>query len=55
MLKQAEKTMGIVLKRQPPSGGCVLKHIGGQNNTLLVDQPPSGGCVLKPTILHRWI
>ena len=32
---------------QPPSGGCVLKHIGYLLGTVFVIQPPSGGCVLK--------
>ena len=33
---------------QPPSGGCVLKHVGArQTNAPEPDQPPSGGCVLK--------
>ena len=33
--------------KQPPSGGCVLKH--GKHLFLLntKKQPPSGGCVLK--------
>ena len=32
---------------QPPSGGCVLKHIRGHLITGTLLQPPSGGCVLK--------
>ena len=48
MLKQIGYKGFIQLaQRQPPSGGCVLKHIKaskvGDNNM----QPPSGGCVLK--------
>ena len=27
----------VRLYRQPPSGGCVLKHFGGQNNTMLIE------------------
>ena len=35
---------------QPPSGGCVLKHIlNHHSSTFLQNQPPSGGCVLKQT------
>ena len=34
---------------QPPSGGCVLKHVFFTYSmiALLMKQPPSGGCVLK--------
>ena len=32
---------------QPPSGGCVLKLVGFQQNGSRISQPPSGGCVLK--------
>ena len=34
--------------KQPPSGGCVLKHGFGEFRALIRWQPPSGGCVLKP-------
>ena len=33
---------------QPPSGGCVLKHLANERGLLSLVQPPSGGCVLKP-------
>ena len=34
---------------QPPSGGCVLKHVGLRvGKSVVNNQPPSGGCVLKP-------
>ena len=32
---------------QPPSGGCVLKHLYRLLICRLMIQPPSGGCVLK--------
>ena len=32
---------------QPPSGGCVLKHMVCLFVGILKFQPPSGGCVLK--------
>ena len=35
-------------KRQPPSGGCVLKLIWNMGFLSFTYQPPSGGCVLKP-------
>ena len=44
--------------RQPPSGGCVLKHHFGDVGGIDQEQPPSGGCVLKPLLApawrHRW-
>ena len=33
--------------RQPPSGGCVLKHFVLHAHKHHIVQPPSGGCVLK--------
>ena len=36
-----------IRKRQPPSGGCVLKHEKTFFDKYGVRQPPSGGCVLK--------
>ena len=33
--------------RQPPSGGCVLKHTYSFDPGINSHQPPSGGCVLK--------
>ena len=36
---------------QPPSGGCVLKHVVQAAFDFVQAQPPSGGCVLKPA--HR--
>ena len=38
-------------KRQPPSGGCVLKHQAFGFFLRVRLQPPSGGCVLKPPYL----
>ena len=32
---------------QPPSGGCVLKHLVNLKGRKSRMQPPSGGCVLK--------
>ena len=32
---------------QPPSGGCVLKHLNASATYTAYGQPPSGGCVLK--------
>ena len=32
---------------QPPSGGCVLKHLTTPRIAKNATQPPSGGCVLK--------
>ena len=34
-------------KKQPPSGGCVLKPHAQVNADAQLPQPPSGGCVLK--------
>ena len=39
------------LPTQPPSGGCVLKPIGGIYNAVFFRQPPSGGCVLKLVVV----
>ena len=36
-----------VTYRQPPSGGCVLKHQTRIGRNDVGEQPPSGGCVLK--------
>ena len=50
MLKQLGMTADEIVERQPPLGGCVLKHQyidGEQRDT---DQPPLGGCVLKHTV-----
>ena len=43
------ETLGIKegIHKQPPSGGCVLKHDGVGGLWILGGQPPSGGCVLK--------
>ena len=35
------------LKKQPPSGGCVLKQQMNDYSGQVLSQPPSGGCVLK--------
>ena len=48
MLKRdvlGQPTIGEVT--QPPSGGCVLKHMISALIKSLRNQPPSGGCVLK--------
>ena len=37
-------------KKQPLSGGCVLKPYEWALNELIKEQPPSGGCVLKRII-----
>ena len=37
----------LVRGTQPPSGGCVLKHVLLLLDVAVVVQPPSGGCVLK--------
>ena len=42
--------VGRPIGRQPPSGGCVLKHIKLCLVAPLPAQPPSGGCVLKPNV-----
>ena len=34
--------------RQPPSGGCELKHFHLVGLARFQAQPPSGGCELKP-------
>ena len=44
MLRGDSKTYWI---HQPPSGGCVLKHLVALKMHRLTLQPPSGGCVLK--------
>ncbi|EGY52837.1 hypothetical protein HMPREF9371_0958 [Neisseria shayeganii 871] len=36
--------------RQPPTGGCVLKHKTYNRQALTNHQPPTGGCVLKPGV-----
>ena len=38
------------VQKQPPSGGCVLKHLLLVAKICKDKQPPSGGCVLKPTM-----
>ena len=43
------------LASQPPSGGCVLKHIRIDERSYKEPQPPSGGCVLKPTSLPAFV
>ncbi len=42
------RTGEVVLKFQPPSGGCVLKPRRSRKESRQSRQPPSGGCVLKP-------
>ena len=50
MLKQTDVGYKRQAKRQPPSGGCVLKLQVPQINKTANHQPPSGGCVLKHVI-----
>ena len=38
---------------QPPSGGCVLKHLPARLRRHPRRQPPSGGCVLKLLLLPK--
>ena len=38
---------------QPPSGGCVLKHLRAAIFAHCIKQPPSGGCVLKQKLSTR--
>ena len=47
MLKHLHTLQQAQKKRQPPSGGCVLKLVEEGLETCLECQPPSGGCVLK--------
>ena len=47
MLKQFVLLANIQIKNQPPSGGCVLKHLSRSVWRYRFYQPPSGGCVLK--------
>ena len=47
MLKHCINHLLLTGGFQPPSGGCVLKPIGGIYNRVFIRQPPSGGCVLK--------
>ena len=48
------KIIILIIIEQPPSGGCVLKHLAPYHKRLLIVQPPSGGCVLKPTSSAIW-
>ena len=48
MLKLCRHNQRIKQECQPPSGGCVLKHIIVLFSIQVsITQPPSGGCVLK--------
>nr|DAQ97065.1 MAG TPA: hypothetical protein [Herelleviridae sp.] len=47
MLKLLSGKCLIRVAFQPPSGGCVLKHLLRVLLYLCLNQPPSGGCVLK--------
>ena len=51
MLKLGSSTTAVMVKVQPPSGGCVLKLQLILDETAAGGQPPSGGCVLKQ--IHR--
>ena len=42
-----QSVISITVKKQPPSGGCVLKQQNAPKHTDSPVQPPSGGCVLK--------
>ena len=50
MLKQSQVPVILVIKKQPLSGGCVLKQRSVGKVQLKTWQPPSGGCVLKPAL-----
>ena len=59
MLKRSPDHLFHAQNAQPPSGGCVLKHIEQGRGAGFARQPPSGGCVLKHglvrrTIIRRW-
>ena len=47
MLKPGYLHLHRKSRRQPPSGGCVLKQPFAQVVVTWIFQPPSGGCVLK--------
>ena len=47
MLKLQEDPKLLFQRKQPPSGGCVLKLSALALIQALTLQPPSGGCVLK--------
>ena len=47
MLKLYCKQKNSPVIKQPPSGGCVLKHLIVEIHRTAYWQPPSGGCVLK--------
>ena len=47
MLKLSTVDVILFTVRQPPSGGCVLKHSTFAPHQGGMGQPPSGGCVLK--------
>ena len=53
MLKHLDINLELDHVRQPPSGGCVLKHLKKYNTMILCSQPPSGGCVLKLLPIDR--
>ena len=40
----------MAVSDQPPSGGCVLKHVSQSPKSFFKYQPPSGGCVLKQAV-----
>ena len=48
MLKLLFGQYTVLLLRQPPLGGCVLKPNKYIQLTWMLCQPPLGGCVLKP-------
>ena len=50
MLKHANGVNAVLVRGQPPSGGCVLKHALNIHHGGNGGQPPSGGCVLKQPI-----
>ena len=41
--------------KQPPSGGCELKHYTKPFHTKIPRQPPSGGCELKLAISSLFV
>ena len=54
MLKRLMMVRGCIPPAQPPSGGCVLKHLLCVCLFVGVGQPPSGGCVLKPSLCRKY-
>ena len=47
--------LAFLCGEQPPSGGCVLKHVFEGFEKCEDWQPPSGGCVLKQQQLSNFV